>query len=77
MLIFAGNIFPSFNFLRKLPKKKLGIFMYLTHLYFQHVIIFFHSHTERLDIIKVLSPTDAQGNCFKRSFKIYIKTAPT
>jgi len=27
--------------------------------------------------IKVLSPTDAQENCFKRSIKIYIKTAPT
>jgi len=41
MLTFGGNIFPSFNFLRKLPKKKLGIFMYLTRLYFQHVIFFF------------------------------------
>ena len=30
-----------------------------------------------LDIIKVLLPTDAQENCFKRSIKIYIKTAPT
>jgi len=29
-----------------------------------------------LDIIKVLLPTDAQENCFKRSIKIYIKTAP-
>ena len=28
-------------------------------------------------IIKVLSPTDAQDNCFKRSHKIYIKTVPT
>ena len=28
-------------------------------------------------VIKVLSPTDAQENCFKRSIKIYIKTAPT
>jgi len=28
-------------------------------------------------IIKVLLPTDAQENCFKRSIKIYIKTAPT
>jgi hypothetical protein len=27
------------------------------------------------DIIKVFTPTDAQG--FKRSIKIYIKTAPT
>jgi phosphoribosylaminoimidazole (AIR) synthetase len=26
--------------------------------------------------VKVLSPTDAQQNCFKRSIKIYIKTAP-
>jgi len=26
-------------------------------------------------IIKVLLPTDAQENCFKRSIKIYIKTA--
>jgi hypothetical protein len=31
----------------------------------------------RLDIIKVLLPTDAQENCFKRSIKIYIKTAQT
>jgi hypothetical protein len=30
-----------------------------------------------LDTIKVLLPTDAQENCFKRSIKIYIKTAPT
>jgi len=27
--------------------------------------------------INVLLPTDAQENCFKRSIKIYIKTAPT
>jgi len=27
--------------------------------------------------IKVLLPTDAQEKCFKRSIKIYIKTAPT
>jgi len=26
---------------------------------------------------KLFTPTDAQGNCFKRSIKIYIKTAPT
>jgi len=25
----------------------------------------------------IFSPTDAQANCFKRSIKIYIKTAPT
>jgi hypothetical protein len=31
----------------------------------------------QLDIIKVLSPTDAQENCFKRNIKIFIKTAPT
>ena len=35
-----------------------------------------HSRTVHLDIIKVLSPTDAQENCFKRSIKIYIKIAP-
>jgi len=28
-------------------------------------------------LIKVLLPTDAQENCFKRSIKIYIKIAPT
>jgi hypothetical protein len=28
-------------------------------------------------IIKVLLPTDAHENCFKRNIKIYIKTAPT
>jgi hypothetical protein len=37
----------------------------------------FHSRTLHLDIIKVLLPTDAQENCFKRSIKIYIKAAPT
>jgi hypothetical protein len=37
----------------------------------------FHSRTVDLDIIKVLSPTDAKENCFKRNFEIYIKTAPT
>jgi len=31
----------------------------------------FHSRTVHLDIIKVLLPTDAQENCFKRSIKIY------
>jgi len=30
-----------------------------------------------LTIIKVLLPIDVQENCFKRSIKIYIKTAPT
>jgi hypothetical protein len=38
---------------------------------------FFHSRTVHLDIINVLSPTDAKENYFKRSVKIYIKTAPT
>ena len=38
--------------------------------------IFFYSCTVHLDIIKVLLPTDAQENCFKRSIKIYIKTSP-
>ena len=28
-------------------------------------------------VIRVLLPTDAPENCFKRSIKIYIKTAPT
>ena len=37
----------------------------------------FHSCAVHLDIIKVLLPTDAQENCFIRSIKIYIKTAPT
>jgi hypothetical protein len=37
----------------------------------------FHTCTVHLDIIKVLLPTDTQENCFKRSIKIYIKTAPT
>jgi hypothetical protein len=32
----------------------------------------FHSHTVHLDIIKVLLPTDAQENGFKRNIKIYI-----
>jgi hypothetical protein len=27
-------------------------------------------------LIKDFTPTDAQENCFKRSAKIYIKTAP-
>jgi hypothetical protein len=33
--------------------------------------------TVHLDIIKVLLPTDAQENRFKRNIKIYIKAAPT
>jgi hypothetical protein len=37
----------------------------------------FHSRTVHFDIIKVLLATDAQKNFFKRSIKIYIKTAPT
>jgi len=32
----------------------------------------FHSRTVHLDTIKVLLPTDAQENCFKRSIKIDI-----
>jgi hypothetical protein len=32
---------------------------------------------QHLDIIKVFySPTDAQVNCLKNNFKIYIETAP-
>jgi hypothetical protein len=38
---------------------------------------FFHSRASYLNIFKVLMPTDAQENCFKRNIKIYIKTAPT
>jgi hypothetical protein len=35
-------------------------------------------HTVNLHIIRVFySPTDAQVNCLKNNFKIYIKTAPT
>jgi hypothetical protein len=34
-------------------------------------------HNEKGTDIKVLLPTDAQENCFKRIIKIYIKTAPT
>jgi len=45
--------------------------------YFRTDFINFHSCTMHLDIIKVLPPTDAQENCFKRSNKIYNKTAPT
>jgi len=42
----------------------------------------FLTHTVHLDVIKVFySPTDAQVNCLKNSFKlyikIYIKTAPS
>ena len=40
--------------------------------------LIFHSRTVRhIDIIKVLLPTDAQENCFKRSIKIYINPYPT
>jgi hypothetical protein len=36
-----------------------------------------HSRIVHLDIVKVFYlPTDAQENCFKKDFKIYIKTAP-
>jgi len=34
----------------------------------------FHSRTVHPHIIKVLLPTDAQENCFKRSIKIYINS---
>jgi hypothetical protein len=40
-------------------------------------LLHFHSRTVHLDIIKVLSPTDSQENCFKKSIKVYIKTAQT
>ena len=42
-----------------------------------YFLFFFHSRAVHFDIIKFLLPTDAQENCFKRSIKIYIKTAPT
>jgi hypothetical protein len=42
----------------------------------QYILSIFHSHTLNLDI-KVLLPTDAQEKCFKKSTKIYIKTATT
>ena len=46
---------------------KINVVMDLTH--------FFHTHTVRLDIIKVFfySPTDAQVKFLKNNFKIYIK----
>jgi hypothetical protein len=34
---------------------------------------FFHTHTVHLDIKVFYSPTDAQENCLKNNFKIYIK----
>ena len=37
----------------------------------------FHIRAVHLDIFKVLSPTDAQEKCFKRSIKIYITTDAT
>ena len=41
-------------------------------------MIYFHSHTVHLDIIKVFYlQTDAQENCFKKNIKIYFKIAPT
>ena len=44
---------------------------------FKHSEVFFFSptHTVHLDIIKnfFYSPTDAQVNCLKNNFKIYIK----
>jgi hypothetical protein len=45
-------------------------------------VSFFYIHTAHLDIIKVFYlPSDAQLNCLKNNFKIYIKidtkTAPT
>jgi len=38
------------------------------------ITINFHKYIVQLDIIKAFySPTDAQVNCLKNSFKIYIK----
>jgi len=48
-----------------------------THSSTKHPACNFHNRTMHLDITEVLLPTDAQENCFKRSIKIYIKTAPT
>jgi hypothetical protein len=31
---------------------------------------------QHTNFIKVLLPTNAQDNCFKKNIKIYIKTAP-
>jgi hypothetical protein len=43
-----------------------------------YILLFFHSCTVHLDIIKVFYlPTDAQDNWFKKNIKIFSKTAPT
>jgi len=40
---------------------------------FCKLFILFHIHTVHLDIIKAFySPTDAQVNCLRNNFKIYI-----
>jgi hypothetical protein len=60
-----------------MPKESETTILRLTHIQSKKPKQFFfpHSHTVHLDIIKVFTPTDAQ--VFKRSIKIYIKTAPT
>ena len=46
---------------------------------YQYIIvklkIKFHEHL--FSVIKVLLPTDEQENCFERSIKTYVETAPT
>jgi len=41
------------------------------------MIIFSHLHRASCYHQSFLLPTDAQENCFKKSIKIYMKTAPT
>ena len=62
----------------KLPKVfRLNFELRIKLLSYFVISLNFHSRTAHLDIIKVLLPTDAQEKCFKRSVKIYIKSAPT
>ena len=56
-----------FKIITKLLKRQL----------IQRCIVYFSQSYVRLDIIKVLLPIGAQEIFFKRSIKIYIKTAPT
>jgi hypothetical protein len=77
------NNLPSNNkIFKKIPQLKFELFAIISQTKLP-TRIFFHIHTVlHLDTIKVFySPTDAQVNCLKNNFKIYIKidtkTVPT
>jgi hypothetical protein len=72
MVIFVGT---ENNFRGYGKAKHILVCLVTLHFLKKYFTMNFTSRTVHIEIIKVLLPTDA--HVFKRSSKIYIKTAPT